>query len=66
MNDRIVTNIPKLEHFCGSWVAIRKNTGEAIGEFFNPASLFRFNPETVEILTTNQYLVKLNKVIKGI
>ena len=63
--DRTVTNIPQLEYHCGSWIVWRKETGEVIGEFFNPASLLRFNPEKVTIETANQYLCKLNKVILG-
>lgn len=63
--DRTVANIPQLEHHCGSWIVLRKETGEVIGEFFNAASLFRFNPEKVIIETANQYLCRLNEVVKG-
>ena len=56
--DRIVTNIPQLEQYCGSWIVSRKETGEVIGEFFNAASLFRFNPEKVIIETSYQHLVR--------
>lgn len=60
--DRTVANIPQLEHYCGSWIVSRKETGEVIGEFFNAASLFRFNPEKVIIETANQYLCRLNRI----
>lgn len=56
-----MSHIPQLPHHCNSWVVTRKSDGQVIGEFFNLASVERFNPEKVLIQTTDAYLAALNK-----
>ncbi len=53
--------MPELEHHSGSWIVVRRATGEVIGEFFDKRSLEKFNPKTVEIMTAAKYLSGLNK-----
>lgn len=54
-------DIPTLEHHCNSWVVIRKDDGQVIGEFTQRSSLVRFNADRVEIKTTAKYLGSLAK-----
>lgn len=58
-------HIPELESFCGSWIVIRKNNNEIIGEFFDRKNLEKFNPEKAIIKTSYQHLVDVNKTIKN-
>lgn len=53
--------MPELEHYAGSWIAVRRATGEVIGEFFNKREVEKFNPKTVKVMTAAAYLAGLNK-----
>ena len=56
--------VPELKHGCKSWVATRKATGEVIGEFFVRASVEKFNPKTVLVETTADYLARYNVEVR--
>ncbi len=55
--------IPELDHYSGSWIVSRKDTGEVVGEFFDRKTVERFNPELVTIETAYQYLCRINRQI---
>ena len=52
-------HIPALEPHCGSWIVTRRDTGEAVGEFYERANVERFDPEKVIVQTAAQYLATL-------
>lgn len=56
--------VPELKHGCNSWVATRKGTGEVIGEFFVRTNVEKFNPETVLVETTADYLYRYNAEVR--
>jgi hypothetical protein len=49
----------------GSWVVTRRATGEVIGEFFDPRTVARFNPETCIIETALAYLGRINRELRN-
>ncbi len=55
--------IPALEPWCGSWIVVRRATGEVIGEFFDRAAVERFNPATCEVRTAQQHLAAVNRAL---
>ena len=59
------SHIPPLEPHCGSWVVTRRDTGEAIGEFYTRANVARFDPAKVVVQTAAQYLGALNARIRA-
>lgn len=57
---------PKLENNCGSWVIIKRSTGKAVLETFSKKIADAINTKKYEVLTTLDYLVRLNqRVAKG-
>lgn len=57
--------IPELRPHEGSWIAIRRASGEVIGEFFDRRNVARFNPATVEIRTIGDHLARINASAKS-
>lgn len=53
--------IPALPPGCGSWVVVSRETGKAIGEYFERRSLRRFDPDKVHILTALAWLQRVNE-----
>lgn len=60
-----MSHVPPLEPHCGSWIVTRKATGEVVGEFYDRATVERFDPATCRIETAAQYLARLNCEIRG-
>lgn len=56
--------IPALEPHCGSWIVVRRATGEVVGEFFDKASVERFDPAVCEVRTAQQHLAAVNRALK--
>lgn len=52
--------IPELEHHCGSWIAVNRETGQAVAEIFERANAERVNFDRYELQTTAQWLASLN------
>lgn len=59
-----MTNVPELEHGCGSWIVVRKSDGTSIAEIWNRETAEKVNQEKYTVLTAMQYLKNLNKRIK--
>tara|TARA_R110000868_G_C10867151_1_gene761993 strand:+ start:1020 stop:1202 length:183 start_codon:yes stop_codon:yes gene_type:complete len=53
--------IPKLEHHCGSWIAVNRATGQAVAEIFERRNAERVNLAKYELHTAAQWLANLNK-----
>jgi hypothetical protein len=51
---------PELEPHCGSWVAVRRSTGEPVLETFSRRVAEAINHEAYEVLTASQWLGRLN------
>lgn len=56
--------IPSLEPHCGSWIVVRRATGEVVGEFFERASVERFDPAVCEVRTAQQHLAAVNRALQ--
>lgn len=50
---------PELEHHCGSWIIVSRETGVAVLETFQKSVAEKINTVKYDILTTLQYLVAL-------
>lgn len=57
---------PPLPDGCNSWIAIRRETNEVIGEFWHWRNVARFNSDTVEVLPTVEYLRRVNRTIREV
>lgn len=57
--------IPPLEPHCGSWIAIRRATGEAVLETFSAALAGRVNRSAYAVFTAAQWLGALNAAIRA-
>lgn len=53
--------VPELEHHCGSWIIVSKETGAAVLETFQKSVAEKINTAKYEVLTALQYLMGLNK-----
>lgn len=53
-------NIPELEHHCGSWIIVDRQTGKAVLETFNRKTAEAVNQDKYKVLTALQYLTSLN------
>lgn len=58
-------HLPELEPHCGSWVIVRRDTGEAVCEIQRGSRRLAgyFRPDRVVALTTAQWLGGLNHAI---
>jgi hypothetical protein len=56
--------IPDLESNCGSWVVVSRATGKPVLETFERRTAEAINQSAYEVLTTLQWLVRLNRSIK--
>lgn len=56
-------SIPPLDHYSGSWVVCRKDTGAVVGEFYDRRTVERFNADKVTIETAYVYLCRINAEI---
>ena len=61
----IAKHTPELEPHCGSWIVTRNDTGEAILETFSRKVADAVNRDRYTVQTALQYLVALNRSIKG-
>jgi len=52
--------IPELEHHCGSWIVVRRSTGEAVLETFERRTAEAINQDLYEVRTAAQHLASLN------
>lgn len=52
--------IPRLEPHCGSWIAVRRETGEAVYETYSRSVAEKINQEKYEVLAAPQWLVRIN------
>ena len=57
--------IPKLEHHCGSWIAVSRETGDAVYETYQRTVAEKINQDKYEVLTALQWLVRVNAEIKA-
>ena len=55
-----MTTIPRLEHGCGSWVAVSRATGKAVMETFERRTAEAVNQDRYEVLTAGQWLRRVN------
>ena len=56
--------IPELEPHCGSWIAVDRRTGNPVLETFELRTAERINQERYEVVTTLQWLVRVNRKIR--
>ena len=56
--------IPPLEPHCGSWIIVRRATGEPVLETFERATAERVNQTAYAVFTAAQWLGAMNKAIK--
>jgi hypothetical protein len=56
--------IPDSPVSCNSWVLTRIETGEVLGEVYDPRLVDRVNPERVRVETAYAYLVRVNREIR--
>ena len=56
--------VPALQPYEGSWVVTRKADNSVIGEFFDAASVAKFNPDTCRVETIHTYLARVNADIR--
>jgi hypothetical protein len=56
-------SIPKLEHHCGSWIIVDRQTGNSVLETFSHKIAEAVNQDKYEVLTALQYLCRLNSRI---
>lgn len=52
--------IPELESNCGSWIVVRRSSGEAVLETFSRRTAEAINQELYEVRTALQHLTSLN------
>ena len=57
--------IPELEPHCGSWTVISRETGKPVLETFSRSIAEKINQKAYEVLTTLQWLVRVNGEIRG-
>lgn len=59
--------IPPLEPHCGSWIVVRRATGESVLEIFKAerATAARINPAAYVIFTAAQWLGAFNAAIRN-
>jgi hypothetical protein len=60
-----MTGIPELERHCNSWVAVDRNTGEAVFETFSRNVAEKINQQRYEVLTALQWLCRFNESVKN-
>lgn len=58
-------HVPDLPRHCGSWVIVRRDTGQGVLETFSRAVCERVNASSYEVLTTLDYLGRLNARIRA-
>jgi hypothetical protein len=56
--------VPDLERHCGSWVIVRRATGESVFETFSRATAQAVNQRNYEVITALQWLVRLNTALR--
>lgn len=56
--------IPDLEHHCGSWIIVDRTTGKPVLELFSRNTVEAINQDRYEIVTANQWLSRLNGILK--
>ncbi len=52
--------IPELENNCGSWIVVRRSSGEVLLETFSRRTAEAINQDLYEVRTALQHLVSLN------
>lgn len=57
--------VPDLPPHCGSWVIVRRDTGQGVLETFSRAVCERVNAASYEVLTAADYLGALNARIRA-
>lgn len=58
-------SIPTLEHHCGSWIIVNRETGNPVIEIFDERAVNLINQNKYEILTALQWLTRLNQKIRN-
>ena len=53
--------IPELEHYCGSWIVVSRETGSQVLETFERRTAEAINQTAYEVLTAAQWLARLNQ-----
>lgn len=61
----MAATVPPLPRHCGSWVIVRRDTGQGVLETFSRAVAERVNAASYEVLTTADYLGALNARIRA-
>lgn len=57
--------IPPLEPHCGSWIIVRRATGEPVLETFERTTAERVNQTAYAVFTAARWLGAMNKAIKA-
>lgn len=57
--------IPPLEPHCGSWIVVRRATGESVLETYSPAVAAAVNQAAYATFTALQWLCAVNRAIKA-
>lgn len=65
MSDLFHNLVPELPHHCNSWVVVQKGTNISVCEIFNRKIAEKINFKKYEILSTLDYLNKLNVDIRN-
>lgn len=52
--------IPELEHHCGSWIIVDRDTDKPVFETFQQTVAEKVNQERYEVLTALQWLTRFN------
>lgn len=52
--------VPGLEHHCGSWIIVSRETGKPVLETFNKGTAAAINQDMYEVLTALQWLCRFN------
>lgn len=58
-------HVPDLEPHCGSWVIVRRDTGQGVFETFKRSVAEKVNGASYEVLTAADYLGRLNARIRA-
>ena len=60
-----MTQVPELEHHCGSWIVTDRTTGVAIYETWKRSVAEKINQDKYHVWTALGYLASLASNIKG-
>jgi hypothetical protein len=58
--------VPHLEHNCGSWTIVCRDSGKPVFETFERHIAQAANQVLYEVLTTRQWLVRFNAAVRAV